>query len=130
MIFQHILFLMFAETANQTGSGNGLTVQEVGLYFALFLTSLTAVGLFVTIVYFYWSKTGTEALKEDLARSRARYEDCKKDLEDIKAEHTATRIECARAERRLADCEDREEDLKEEDLRKKDLRLQRRNPEK
>ncbi len=104
--------------------GGGFTPQEVGLYFALFLSFLTLVGLFVAIVYFYWSKTGTEALKEDLNRSRSRYDDCKKDVADELAAHSATRAELARAERRLKNCEDREEDL-----RKKDLRLQGRNPE-
>ncbi len=104
--------------------GGGLTPQEVGLYFALFLSFLTLVGLFVAIVYFYWSKTGTEALKEDLNRSRSRYDDCRKDIADEIASHNATRAELERAERRLKNCEDREEDL-----RKKDLRLQGRNPE-
>ena len=103
---------------------SGLTPQEVGLYFALFLSFLTLVGLFVAIVYFYWSKTGTEALKEDLSRSRSRYDDCKKDIADELAAHSQTRAELERAERRLKNCEDREEDL-----RKKDLRLQGRDPE-
>ncbi len=109
--------LLFAE--------GGLTAQEVGLYFALFLSFLTLIGLFVAIVYFYWSKTGTEALKTDLLNSRARYDDCVKDMTKEQSSHSATRAELERAERRLKNCEDREEDL-----RKKDLRLQGRNPEK
>ena len=100
-----------------------LTPQEVGLYFALFLSFLTLVGLMVAIVYFYWSKTGTEALKEDLNRSRSRYDDCKKDIADELASHSATRAELERAERRLKNCEDREEDL-----RKKDLRIPSKSP--
>ncbi len=109
--------LVFAE--------GGLTLQEIGLYFALFLSFLTLVGLFAAIFYFYWSKTGTEALKEDLNRSRSRYDDCKKDFADELAAHSQTRAELERAERRLKNSEDREEDL-----RKKDLRLQGREPDK
>lgn len=95
----------------------GFTPQEVGLYFALFLSFLTLVGLFVAIVYFYWSKTGTEALKEDLNRSRSRYDDMQKDLLKEQRDHNATREEAARTERRLKACEDREEDKKKIDLR-------------
>ncbi len=93
-------------------------------YESFFNQITDVIGLFVTIVYFYWSKTGTEALKEDLNRSRSRYDDCKKDIADEMSSHSQTRAELERAERRLKNCEDREEDL-----RKKDLRLQGRNPE-
>ncbi len=111
-IYATLFLVMFAE-------GGGFTAQEVGLYFALFLSFLTLVGLFVGIVYFYWSKTGTEALKEDLNRSRSRYDDCKKDIADAIASHSATRVELERAERRLKNCEDREENEKKKDLRMK-----------
>lgn len=107
-----LFLLVFAE-------GGGLTAQEIGLYFALFLSFLTLVGLMVAIVYFYWSKTGTEALKTDLLNCRARYDDCLKDVVKEQSSHNATRAELERCERRLKNCEDREEDL-----RKKDLRLQ------
>lgn len=117
MIFFTYYQLLFAE--------GGVTLQEAGLYFALFLSFLAFIGVTVAIVYFYWSKTGTEALKEDLARSRSRYDDCKKDIADEIASHSTTRADLERAERRLKNCEDREEDL-----RKKDLRLQGGNPEK
>lgn len=118
-----IFYLKNAPFALAIFAEGGFTAQEIGLYFALFLSFLTFVGLFVAIVYFYWSKTGTEALKEDLNRSRARYDDCKKDIAAELASHSATRAELATAERRLKSCEDREEDLK-----KKDLRLQGRTP--
>ncbi len=111
-IYAALFLAMFAE-------GGDLTLKEVGLYFALFLSFLAVIGSLAAIIYFYWSKTGTEALKEDLTRLRSRYDDCRKDIADETASHNATRAELERAERRLKNCEDREEDL-----RKKDLRLQ------
>ncbi len=101
----------------------GFTPQELGLYFALFLSFLAVVGFFIAIIYFYWSKTGTEALKEDLTRLRSRYDDCQKDFLREQSDHNATRTDMTRTERRLKACEDREEDEK-----KKDLRTQGRNP--
>ena len=107
-----------------------MSIQEAAAIVGLLLSGTVLLGFLIAVIYYFWKQKDKEDLKDDLARARDRGDDWKKRYEEkeVECNENVSRndariaqleLDVSKAERRLAECEKREDNLRKGDLRLK-----------